>query len=134
MNDIVDIDRYDEMVKMRMMKMEHIPGIVVEHRPSFKVKYENGKREDNSVSFRVPGSTRITFNYKKTSFHYTTQIGEEYVAIETDYDPNTDKYFIRLRAGNSVVTIDIKDKIRSIRVIPENIYGMINIKIAKNPI
>lgn len=109
-----------------------IIGIVVEHRSSFKVIYKDGKREANSVSFKVIGPVQVTFSFKDVTFCSTVPAGDHFITIETDSD--SDMCYIRMKTDyeSNVVCVGVKKTIRSIRVIPEAGCGLISIVIKED--
>ena len=109
-----------------------IIGIVVEHRSSFKVIYKDGKREANSVSFKVIGPVQVTFSFENVTFCSTVPIGDHFITIETG--PNSDACYIRMKTDyeSNIVYVGLKKTVRSIRVIPEVSYGLISIDIKED--
>lgn len=106
-----------------------IIGIVVEHRSSFKVIYKDGKREANSVSFKVIGPVQVTFSFENVTFCSTVPTGDHFITIETDSD--SDMCYVRMKTDyeSNVVRVALKKAIRSIRVTPEAGCGLISIDI-----
>lgn len=107
-------------------------GIVVEHKSSFKVIYKDGKRETDSISFKVIGPVQIMFSFKKVTFCSTVPIGDHFITIETI--SNTDTCFVRMKTDydSSIVCVDLEKTVRSIRVIPETSYGVVSINIRED--
>ena len=109
-----------------------IPGIVVEHRSSFKVIYKDGKRETNSVSFKVIGPVQVTFSFENVTFCSTVPIGDHFITIETDSDSNMCYIRMKTDCESNVVCVAVKKTIRSIRVMPEAGCGLISIDIRED--
>ena len=109
-----------------------IPGIVVEHRSSFAVSYKDGKREANSVSFKVIGTVQVTFSFENVTFCSTVPTGYHFITIETDSD--SDRCYIRMKTDyeSNVVCVALKKTVRSVRVIPEAGCGLISIDIKED--